>query len=90
MKINATEVKKIDNKLTYVIGYRNLLNIIVVAIGFVMMTTTNPTVNGYPLFGLIIFIIGLINWYNQFRDNLDATAVSEMVEEDRRFGRDIQ
>jgi hypothetical protein len=76
--MDAKTVKKIDNQLTYAIGYRNLVNIVVTALGFVMMMSIAvPQTPTGVLTGLVVFVIGMSNWYYQFCENLDTITVNE-------------
>ena len=75
--LTAKKVKEIDNKLTFAIGYRNLLNIVVIAVGFVMAEVL-PGTESFKLTGLVIFVLGASAFFTQLRDNLDAMAVEEI------------
>jgi hypothetical protein len=74
--ISAKEIKAIDNKLTFAIGYRNLYNIVVIAIGFYGGLTTPPG----SVFNWISLVIALMGgkWFlSRLQDNIDTLSVAE-------------
>ena len=75
--LNAKKVKEIDNKLTFAIGYRNLLNIVVIATGFIMAEVL-PGTEPFKLAGLVLFVMGLMAFATQLRDNIDAMSVEDL------------
>ena len=75
--ITATQIKKIDNKLTYAVGYRNLYNIVALAFASVMFLYSVP--NSVPYY--ISLTIGVLagKWIlTQLHENVDTIAVSEI------------
>lgn len=80
--VDIKDIKKVDNQLTYVIGYRNLYNIMVTAVGFIMAVVLPGTQESF-LAGLIIFLIGTSNWLFQIRDNMDAISVEELARKEK-------
>lgn len=79
MKITAKQIKEIDNKLTFVIGYRNLANIIVTGIGAVMIFVPLTTFD-VRMFGLVEFSIGTLFFLKQVYENIDAISVEDIIE----------
>jgi hypothetical protein len=77
MKITATEVKKFDNKVTYVIGYRNLYNILILAFAVVMgMFAVQNTL---PYYAAVIIGVMAGKWViTQMQENVDAVSVLEI------------
>lgn len=74
--LTARRIKKADNQITYAIGYRNLYNIIVLAIGAVglLITSINTTQNWVAL---AIFIMGGKWVITRMQENVDILAVEE-------------
>lgn len=73
------KIKEIDNKVTYAIGYRNLYNIVVLAIGSVMIMFSGlNSIAVMSTTGFIIFILGAKWFLDQMRENIDALSVVEM------------
>lgn len=73
----AQKIKEMDNKVTFVIGYRNLYNIVVMALGFVTIIQV-PVGSIMSLPGVIIFILGGKWVIEQIHSNVDAITVSEL------------
>jgi hypothetical protein len=77
MKITATEIKKFDNKVTYVIGYRNLYNILIVAFAVVMGMFAAQ--NSLPYYTAVIIGLMAGKWLiTQMQENVDALSVLEI------------
>ena len=75
---SAKKIREIDNKLTYAVGYRNLYNIVVLAIGSVMLFTSSFNYAMLSTVGFIVFILGAHWFLEQMRQNIDAVYVSEL------------
>lgn len=69
----------IDNKFTYVIGYRNLYNIAVLFIALMAFLSNNVTMQALSL---IIVVLGLKWFLTQIRENLDVVYINEMATKD--------
>jgi hypothetical protein len=73
--MQARSFKEIDNKFTYIIGFRNLYNIAVLfiaAMGFMLYPATTIAV-------IILLVLGLKWFLTQVRENIDTVAISEMA-----------
>jgi len=73
--MQAKTFKEIDNKFTYIIGFRNLYNIAVLfiaAMGFVLYPATTIAV-------IILLVLGLKWFLTQVRENIDTVAINEMA-----------
>ena len=73
--MQAKSFREIDNKFTYIIGFRNLYNIAVLfiaAMGFVLYPATTLAV-------IILIVLGLKWFLTQVRENIDTVAISEMA-----------
>ena len=77
-KLSAKKVKELDNKLTYAIGYRNLYNIVVMAVGFVGGLFYTVQGNIPNLIFIVITILGSKWFITQMQENVDTLAVSEI------------
>jgi hypothetical protein len=66
----------IDNKLTYVIGYRNLYNIAVLFVALMVSFAANPLVQALSI---VIVVLGLKWLLTQIRENLDVVYINEMA-----------
>jgi hypothetical protein len=74
--ISAKEIKAIDNKLTFAIGYRNLYNILVLAFGFVSFIYTQ-TGTEFNWIAIVILILGCKWFLSRLQDNIDTISVAE-------------
>lgn len=70
------KVKEFDNKATFVIGYRNLYNIVVIFIAGVYLALA-PAGSLQNVAGIIIFIMGCKWFISQCRENLDAMYIED-------------
>jgi hypothetical protein len=73
--MQAKSFKEIDNKFTYIIGFRNLYNIAVLfiaAMGYILYPATMIAV-------IILVVLGLKWFLTQVRENIDTVAISEMA-----------
>jgi hypothetical protein len=73
--MQAKSFREIDNKFTYIIGFRNLYNIAVLfiaAMGYVLYPATTIAV-------IILIVLGLKWFLTQVRENIDTVAISEMA-----------
>jgi hypothetical protein len=74
--ISAKEIKRIDNRMTFALGYRNLYNIVVLAVGFYGGVTT-PIGSMYNWIALTIAILGGKWVLERLQENVDTLAVAE-------------
>jgi len=73
--MQAKSFREIDNKFTYIVGFRNLYNIAVLfiaAMGFVLYPATTLAV-------IILIVLGLKWFLTQVRENIDTVSISEMA-----------
>lgn len=73
--MEAKKFKEIDNKFTYIIGFRNVYNIAVLfiaAMGFMLYPATS-------LVMLVLVVLGLKWFLTQVRENIDTVAISEIT-----------
>jgi len=69
-----------DNKMTFIIGYRNLYNFVVLMIA--SMSLYYGDVLGTPYFfmlSLLLFVIGFKWFLDQARENIDALDVKDAL-----------
>jgi len=69
-----------DNKMTFIIGYRNLYNFVVLMIA--SMSLYYGDVLGTPYFfmlSLLLFVIGFKWFLDQVRENIDALDVKDAL-----------
>ena len=71
---------EIDNKLTYVIGYRNLYNIAVLMVAVMAFLTPDATTKAISL---ILVVLGLKWFLTQIRENLDTVYINEQLTADK-------
>lgn len=73
--MQAKSFREIDNKFTYIIGFRNLYNIAVLfiaAMGFLLYPATTIAV-------IILLVLGLKWFLTQVRENIDTVAINELA-----------
>jgi len=73
---NGTKsIKEIDNKLTYIIGFRNAYNIAVLfiaAMGYILYPAAMIAV-------IVLLVLGLKWFLSQIRENIDVVMINEMT-----------
>jgi cadmium resistance protein CadD (predicted permease) len=70
------KLDEIDNKLTYVIGYRNLYNIAVLMVAVMAYLTPDAITKAISL---ILIVLGLKWFLTQVRENLDTVYINEQL-----------
>lgn len=78
---------KIDNRFTFIIGYRNLFNIAVMFIStwFVVVNPSEFSATAAPsvYIGAFILLVMSMKWFlTQIRDNIDSSDVRDLVTEE--------
>jgi len=71
----AKSYSEIDNKFTYIVGYRNLYNIAVLFVAF--MAYINPDAITKAI-SLILIVLGMKWFLSQVRENIDVVMLNEM------------
>jgi len=71
-------LKEYDNKATFIIGYRNLYNLVVLFIS-AMYIAIGLQSEIQSLVGIVIFILGCKWFLTQCRENIDAMYINEMT-----------
>ena len=69
-------LSEIDNKLTYVIGYRNLYNIAVMMVSVMAYLTPDSTTKAISL---ILLVLGLKWFLTQIRENIDVVYINDQL-----------
>lgn len=71
---------KIDNRLTYIVGYRNLYNFAVLMIACMSVWFGDSLGTPYYyMLAMILFVLGFRWTLVQIRENIDATDVSDTL-----------
>ena len=70
------DLTKLDNNLTYIVGYRNLFNICVLMIGFWSSIIPNPL---SVVMGFILVVLGMKWFLEQCRENVDSIDVETIL-----------
>ena len=69
-----------DNKMTFVVGYRNLYNFVVLMVA--VMSLYYGEVLGTPYYfmlALLLFVLGFKWFLEQVRENIDAMDVTDAL-----------
>jgi hypothetical protein len=74
-------VAEFDNKITYIVGYRNLYNIAVLFIALMMFLNPDAT---SKVLSLVVVVLGLKWMLTQVRENIDVVRINEMAFEEAR------
>ena len=78
--LKATLVE-FDNRMTYIVGYRNLYNFVVAAIGAMCLYFGEQlSTPYYYMLALILFVFAGKWFLTQVRENIDAMDVSDALE----------
>ena len=78
MKHNTfkNDLEKLDNNMTYIVGYRNLYNICVLMIGF--WSSLIPNQISVAL-GFVLVVLGFHWFLEQCRENIDSIEVGDSI-----------
>ena len=71
-------LKEYDNKATFIIGYRNLYNLVVLFISAMYIAMGSQS-EIQSLVGIVIFVLGCKWFLTQCRENIDAMYINEMT-----------
>ena len=74
-----------DNRLTFIVGYRNLYNIAVMFVStwFIIVAQNDTVLAATPslLVGSFIMLVMSMKWFlTQIRDNIDASDVHDVID----------
>jgi hypothetical protein len=73
---------KIDNRLTYIVGYRNLYNFAVLMVACMSVWFGDSLGSPYYyLLAMILFVLGFKWVLVQVRENIDASDVTDTLAE---------
>lgn len=76
--MKAKTLKEIDNKFTYIVGYRNAYNLAVLFIA-----TMGYLLYPAAMIAVIILIVLGLKWFlTQVRENIDTVAINELALQD--------
>ena len=71
-------LKEYDNKATFIIGYRNLYNLVVLFISAMYIAMGSQSeIQSFT--GIVIFVLGCKWFLTQCRENIDAMYINEMT-----------
>jgi hypothetical protein len=70
------KLDEIDNKLTYIVGYRNLYNIAVMMVSVMAYLTPDAMTKAISL---VLLILGLKWFLTQVRENIDVVYINEQL-----------
>lgn len=79
MSFSIDKIAKMQNRVEFVIGYRNLINLVVVFFAAVYLTLQGTTTQGFVV-GVFLFVVGLTRFYDQVVRNIDDLAVQDIVD----------
>ena len=71
-------LKEYDNKATFIIGYRNLYNLVGLFISAMYIAMGSQS-EIQSLVGIVIFVLGCKWFLTQCRENIDAMYINEMT-----------
>jgi hypothetical protein len=69
-------LSEIDNKLTYIVGYRNLYNIAVLMVSVMAYLTPDAITKAISL---ILLVLGLKWFLTQIRENIDVVYINDQL-----------
>jgi hypothetical protein len=77
----------VDNKLTYILGYRNLYNFAVLFIAY--MAFLNPDAVTKAL-SLVLVVLGLKWLLTQVRENLDVVYLNDLASKEAKAKKEMK
>jgi hypothetical protein len=66
---------EVDNKLTYIVGYRNVYNIAVLFVAFMAFISPDSITKALSL---VLIVLGLKWFLSQVRENIDVVMINEI------------
>ena len=86
MKITPKMIRAADEKYNFIVGYRNLFNIVVLAVGTWFIIESQTLMSASPGIGIvegtggiIVMILGGKWFLSQVRQNLDIIEIKEQL-----------
>lgn len=79
MTFTVDKIAKMQNRVEFVIGYRNLVNLIIIFFAATYLTLQWNYAEGF-IVGAFMFIIGVTRFYDQIIRNIDDLECQDIVE----------
>jgi hypothetical protein len=77
----AKKIKKMDEELSFIIGYRNLFNLILLFVSAALFLLAAG--NGFVVvIGVVLFVLGLARFYDQAMKNVDDLEIRALEKKD--------
>lgn len=78
MSFTADKLRKMDDRLTFIIGYRNLYNLIAIFIAAVIIVLASWSTEG-TVVGFLMLVLGTKWLYNQMMKNIDDLECQDVL-----------
>jgi hypothetical protein len=79
MSFTVSKLAKMQNRVEFVIGYRNLVNLIIIFFAATYLTLQGDYAEGF-IVGAFMFIIGLTRFYDQVVRNIDDLECQDLLD----------
>jgi hypothetical protein len=79
MTFSADKLAKMQNRIEFIIGYRNLVNILIIFFAASYLTLLGGATEGFVV-GSFMFVIGITRFYDQIVANIDDLTIRDMTE----------
>lgn len=75
------KIAKMQNRVEFIIGYRNLINLLLVFFGVTYLTLQGSTVDGFVV-GAFTLILGLTRFYDRVIMNIDELEIQDTLKKE--------
>ena len=79
MSFTASKILKMQNRVEFVLGYRNLFNLITIFMAGVLITLASWTTEG-TVIGYLMLVLGSKWLYDQVCRNIDDLTIQDLTE----------
>ena len=83
MSFTADKILKMENRVEFVIGYRNIVNLIIIFFAAVYLTLQGSTVEGFVV-GAVLFAMGITRFYDQVIRNIDDLMIQDLTDKENK------
>ena len=79
MTFTVDKIAKMQRRVEFIIGFRNIVNLMIVFFAAIYLTLRGTTTEGF-IVGVILFITGVTRLYDQVINNIDDLTIQDIQE----------
>lgn len=79
MSFSVEKIAKMQNRVEFILGYRNLVNLVIIFFGAVYLTLQGKSTEGFVV-GAFLFITGVTRFYDQIIRNIDDLLIQDITD----------